>query len=577
MMPEGEKIGTPHGDHLAEKKVETTLPVTMGGKVGMLQTCGGDDLKLEKEKTARLKYSYKGNMFSRMLVEYEVNGKNKDDEVRGSGSSILIPENATNIQVRFQLFSSFGTWSDLMTYEPTKPRILKYDKPVIHTYILCADETDSLFPDEAGSGSLVSVSKAEWFETNILDDNRKMKEKYTKGLSRLKWVESFKITDVNEKRYKHLEIVLNFDEVPSTEDIVELFGEEILPFITYKKFPKNEWFETNIFDEKSNMKKEYKEKLLSLPGVEKIHVGFDGKKDGTWKIFITHSENSQPSMDQLRMIFGNNISCFVEFIQEKVDKNSRSAFLRGPRTGDPHHVTGEENGSRGKISILGFGDKHKQKHHAITSYHVCYQGELSGDLFEQHQKLKAASRNNFSECSNGEYKYKDGSGASWRLGTFSCGLYNGKHDIALIELDKYLDCNDAVRFMNQQDFDDALASEKEVAEKFKKMNGTVPVGIFGSETGERIGNLVEKDVALKKGMNDGFYGIKDVSDDNIFAEEADSGSLVYMICEDGKKIPFAHLSNMKNGVYYCSNLKSSLEALASSVNPCLCRCGNHFE
>ncbi|XP_028403227.1 uncharacterized protein LOC114525962 isoform X3 [Dendronephthya gigantea] len=341
-----------------------------------------------------------------------------------------------------------------------------------------------------------------------------------------------------------------------------------------RSVPKNEWFETNIFDEKSNMKKEYKEYLLRLPGVEKIHVGFDGKKDRTWKIYITHSENSQPSMDQLRMIFGNNISCFVEFIEEKVDKNSRSAFLRGPRTGDPHHVTNEENRGRGKISILGFGDKRRQKHYAITSYHVCYQGELSGDLFEQHQKLKTDWKNNARGCSG--YKYQYQGDKPRRLGEFYCGLYNDKNDIALIELDTYLDCNDAVKFLKDQRFDDVLATEKEVTEKFKNMKGTVPVGIFGSETGDRKGNLVEKDAGFENGMNDGFYGIKDVSDDNIFAEETDSGSLVYMICKDGKKIPFAYLSNIKNGVYYCPNLKSSLEALRSPVKPCLGRCGNHF-
>ena len=49
-------------------------------------------------------------------------------------------------------------------------------------------------------------------------------------------MESFKIVDENDDcDTRHLEIVCKFGELPRTADIVEIFGEDILPFITYQK------------------------------------------------------------------------------------------------------------------------------------------------------------------------------------------------------------------------------------------------------------------------------------------------------------------------------------------------------
>ena len=53
---------------------------------------------------------------------------------------------------------------------------------------------------------------------------------------RLKWVESFKVVDKNEEcDMRHLEIVCKRDSVPCNADIIEIFGEDIFPFITFKK------------------------------------------------------------------------------------------------------------------------------------------------------------------------------------------------------------------------------------------------------------------------------------------------------------------------------------------------------
>ena len=49
-------------------------------------------------------------------------------------------------------------------------------------------------------------------------------------------MESFKLVDKNEEcDVRHLEIVCKRDSVPCIADIIEIFGEDIFPFITFKK------------------------------------------------------------------------------------------------------------------------------------------------------------------------------------------------------------------------------------------------------------------------------------------------------------------------------------------------------
>ena len=49
-------------------------------------------------------------------------------------------------------------------------------------------------------------------------------------------MENFRIADENKEcGTRHLEIVCKLDEVPRAADIIERFGEQILPFITYQK------------------------------------------------------------------------------------------------------------------------------------------------------------------------------------------------------------------------------------------------------------------------------------------------------------------------------------------------------
>ena len=56
----------------------------------------------------------------------------------------MIPENAKDVEVRFQVLRFIGTWCDVKKYdrfdecwsEPTEPHIFKYDKPPIRTFTI---------------------------------------------------------------------------------------------------------------------------------------------------------------------------------------------------------------------------------------------------------------------------------------------------------------------------------------------------------------------------------------------------------------------------------------------------------
>ncbi|XP_028403282.1 uncharacterized protein LOC114526005 [Dendronephthya gigantea] len=387
-------------------------------------------------------------------------------------------------------------------------------------------------------------SRAEWFEANILCEDFKIKEEFAKELSSLEWVECFKIVFADQGRQnRNLEIVCKFGMVPRIPDILKLFGEEILPFITYKEFAKTEWFETNILDEELKMKKEYANDLLRLSWVKKFHIGFDGKKDKTWKIYITHDERKTPSMEELEKIFGDKIFYFVDFIQERVVSDSYSGFLRGPRPGDAVYVSNEPFG--GTITILG-KDIYMQKHYAITCYHVCFNGKLKEfDLFESHKEMKREHENGSGNLAGVRYEYSDENGRRV-LGTFYRGLYNDEHDIALIQLDECWGCHDAVNYLEREGVRENLASKREVIENLKKMGGLARVVKFGSVSKDREGELFAIDARpLKNGLNSGFYGIRSLPGKTFFSEPGDSGSLVCMKCKDGRKVPFAYLSNTR--------------------------------
>lgn len=49
-------------------------------------------------------------------------------------------------------------------------------------------------------------------------------------------MQSFKVVDENEEcDVRHLEIVCKFGSAPRNVEIIKFFGEDILPFITYRE------------------------------------------------------------------------------------------------------------------------------------------------------------------------------------------------------------------------------------------------------------------------------------------------------------------------------------------------------
>ena len=304
-------------------------------------------------------------------------------------------------------------------------------------------------------------------------------------------------------------------------------------------------------------------------------ISFDIKKDKTWKIYITYDQDQEPCMKELEKIFGDNIFCYVELIQERVD-DEYSGFLRGPKPGDEL----QNNVTCGTIGILGVEDDGSKNHYATTCYHVCFQKKLPKNYLDAHKILKEDYEIGSPECVDVTYQYTNEEGTK-RLGTFDRGLYDNEHDIALIKLKEKLDspltkdCNNAITFLRGENLEEALLGEEEAGNKIMeklKEHGLVRVGKFGSVTRHTEGELVSIDGGpLSNDMSSAFYGIRKIRGEENFAEPGDSGSLVYMIC-DGEKMPFAYLQSKHGSLYCCPNLKSGLEALNFSFIPCIGEC-----
>lgn len=83
----------------------------------------------------KVKYISEGGWFSKMVVSYSLRGKRITQEVRGSGKSVTIPGNATQLEVKFQVRRPF--WGDLKKYDrfkrcwckPDQPHVFKFNTP----------------------------------------------------------------------------------------------------------------------------------------------------------------------------------------------------------------------------------------------------------------------------------------------------------------------------------------------------------------------------------------------------------------------------------------------------------------
>ena len=91
-----------------------------------------------------VKYICKEPYFSRMIVKYSDDSCERQVIVKGSGSQVNIPGNATDISVRFQNMRFFGIWCDVKKYDcyekywikPTMPHVFNFSAPVARTFTL---------------------------------------------------------------------------------------------------------------------------------------------------------------------------------------------------------------------------------------------------------------------------------------------------------------------------------------------------------------------------------------------------------------------------------------------------------
>ena len=90
----------------------------------------------DKAEDCKVKYISEGYRWvSKMVVSYFLKGKRITEEVRGSGKSVTIPGNATQLEVKFQVRRPF--WGDLKKYDrfkrcwcnPDQPHVFKFNTP----------------------------------------------------------------------------------------------------------------------------------------------------------------------------------------------------------------------------------------------------------------------------------------------------------------------------------------------------------------------------------------------------------------------------------------------------------------
>ena len=92
-----------------------------------------------------ISYTCNEPYFTRMIVDYlDDNGRRTQEIVEGSGSTVELPEHATEIEVKFQNQRFIGTWCDVKKYnritkcwkKPTVPHVFTFPEPVTRAFTL---------------------------------------------------------------------------------------------------------------------------------------------------------------------------------------------------------------------------------------------------------------------------------------------------------------------------------------------------------------------------------------------------------------------------------------------------------
>ncbi|XP_028403144.1 uncharacterized protein LOC114525882 [Dendronephthya gigantea] len=528
-----------------------------------------------------------------MLVDYEVNGEKKHHEGHGSGSLILLPNNATKIKVRFQVMRFPGVWSDVKEYdrfekcwvEPTEPHIFEYEKPVSCTYTLAVNLYGGKITGEYHD-DIYDTDDENDFNTHVFyhDDIYDTDDENDFNRHVFYHDDIYDTDDENDFNSQPKQDIPSDQALRTSQEMRSISSQNIgmqespprvqdeTASVIPVKGSNNEWFEENVFNENYDIKEVYVNELRSerFSWIKDFHIGIDKEKK-SWQICITYARNTKPCMEDLKNLFGDNIASFVEFIRESDDEDEErlrtsSCFLRAPSSGDTLYL---QNEKRGTIAVLAAQIRSDEKHYVITSYHVCYCfNDLPPEnIFEAHNKLKEdCCSNDAAGCIGSRYQYMDQEKV---LGVFECGLYDDKNDIALIALEKKLTCDDAIAFL-ENGVESELLSKTQVGKIFTQYvnMGKLPtVKKHGSASNETEGELFAITTTCQQNnMNDGFYRIRGKNADN-FAKKGDSGALVY-IAHESKNLPFAIVSNHvpNENVYYCPNLHQSIEALNEKYN-----------
>ena len=89
----------------------------------------------DEPEDCKIKYISEGYWFSRMVVSYSLKGNRITQKVHWSGESVTVPGNATQLEVKFQVWRPF--WGDIKKYDrskrcwckPNQPHVFKFDTP----------------------------------------------------------------------------------------------------------------------------------------------------------------------------------------------------------------------------------------------------------------------------------------------------------------------------------------------------------------------------------------------------------------------------------------------------------------
>ena len=115
-----------------------------------------------------IRYICEEPYFSRMIVKYSINSKKEQITVKGSGSQVIVPANATHITVKFENMRFVKTWCDVKKYDrfkkswikPTVPHVFTFSTPVSCTFTL----QGSLY-----YVAVMKVTDEHYDELNIMD------------------------------------------------------------------------------------------------------------------------------------------------------------------------------------------------------------------------------------------------------------------------------------------------------------------------------------------------------------------------------------------------------------------------